>query len=296
MSDRGYGERRKSHPQSGPSADSKESTMNVLRIAHYRVLEHLGSGGRGDVYVAEDTRLHRKVALKVVRDASAEARDQLFLEAHYASIINHPNVVAVHDIGVDDAISFVATEYIDGVSLRQRLETGALPVREALDIAISVGTALSAAHELWLVHRDVKPENIMIRRDQFVKVVDFGVAQLIAAAVPVDPLRERIEIAGTVAYLSPEQVRGDLVDNRSDLYSLGIVLYEMLTGSVPFAANDLLELLAAIVEKDVPPLPDHLPPELQKIVLRALDKSVFTRYQTAADLIADLRAARRRDA
>src|SRR5688572_25373600 len=268
--------------------------MNVLRIAHYRVLEHLGSGGRGDVYVAEDTRLRRKVALKVVRDASDESRRQLFLEAHYASIVNHPNVVAVHDIGVDNAICFVATEYIEGESLRQRLESGALPVTDALDIAISVGTALSAAHEVWLVHRDVKPENIMIRHDQFVKVVDFGVAKLMAAAVPVDPLRERIELVGTLAYLSPEQVRGDIVDNRSDVYSLGVVLYEMLTGAVPFDSHDVMELLAAIVEKDLPPLPDHLPAALQRIVMRALQKNVYTRYQTAADLIADLRALRLR--
>ena len=266
--------------------------MNVLRIAHYRVLEHLGSGGRGDVYVAEDTRLRRKVALKLVRDASDESRRQLFLEAHYASIVNHPNVVAIHDIGVDNAICFVATEYIEGQSLRQRLAHGTLPVTDALDIAVSVGAALAAAHDVWLVHRDVKPENIMIRHDQFVKVVDFGVAKLMASAVPVDPLRERIELVGTLAYLSPEQVRGDLVDNRSDVYSLGVVLYEMLTGAVPFDSDDVMEILAAIVEKDLPPLPDHLPAALQRIVVKALDRNVYTRYQTAGDLIADLRALR----
>jgi len=266
--------------------------MNVLRIAHYRVLEHLGSGGRGDVYVAEDTRLKRKVALKVVHDASDEARQQLFLEAHYTSIVNHPNIVAIHDIGVDGAVCYIATEYVDGQSLRQRLESGPLRLTEALDVAIAVGTALAAAHEVWLVHRDVKPENIMIRRDHFVKVVDFGVAKLTADAVPVDPLRQRIEIVGTIAYLSPEQVRGDLVDNRSDVYSLGVVLFEMLTGHAPFEADAIMELLADIVEKDVPPLPDHLPAALQRIVLHALDKNVFTRYQTANDLVADLRALR----
>jgi serine/threonine-protein kinase len=266
--------------------------MNVLRIAHYRVLEHLGSGGHGDVYVAEDTRLKRKVALKIVHDASDEARQQLFLEAHYASIVNHPNIATIHDIGVDGAVCFIAAEYIDGQSLRERLEHGPLRLIEALDIAISVGTALAAAHEVWLVHRDVKPENIMIRHDRFVKVVDFSVAKLIAGAVPVDPLRERVEIVGTAAYLSPEQVRGDLVDNRSDVYSLGVVLFEMLTGHVPFEADDIMELLAAIVEKDAPPLPDHLPAALQQIVRHALDKSVFTRYQTATDLVADLRALR----
>ena len=267
---------------------------SVLRVAHYRVLEHLGSGSGGDVYVAEDTRLRRKVALKLVHDASEEARRQLFQEAHYASIVNHPNVVAVYDIGSEGAVSFVATEYVEGESLRERLERGALPVGEALDVAMSVGTALAAAHELWLVHRDVKPENVMIRHDRFVKVLDFGVATLIAGAVPVDPLRERIEIAGTAAYLSPEQIRGELVDNRSDVYSLGVVLYEMLTGSAPFHGEDVMELLAAIVEGDLPPLPDHLPAALQAIVRKALDKSVFTRYQTATDLVADLRALRTR--
>jgi eukaryotic-like serine/threonine-protein kinase len=264
--------------------------MNVLRIAHYRVLEHLASGGSGDVYVAEDTRLKRKVALKLIREANDEARQQLFREAHYASIVNHPNVVAIYDIGEHDAVCFVATEYVDGVSLRERLEHGALPVTEALDIAISVGTALAAAHEVWIVHRDIKPENIMIRRDHLVKVVDFGVAKLVSGAVPVDPLKERVEIIGTVAYLSPEQVRGDLVDNRSDVYSLGVVLYEMLTGRVPFEGEDILDLLATIVEGDLPPLGDHLPAALQRIVRQALDKNVFTRYQTATDLVADLRA------
>jgi eukaryotic-like serine/threonine-protein kinase len=267
---------------------------NILRVAHYRVLEHLGSGGSGDVYVAEDTRLKRKVALKLVHDASEEARQQLFQEAHYASIVNHPNVVAVYDIGSEGAVSFVATEYVEGVSLRDRLERGPLPVADALDVAISVGMALTAAHEVWLVHRDVKPENIMIRHDRFVKVLDFGVATLIAGAVPVDPLRERIEIAGTAAYLSPEQIRGDLVDNRSDVYSLGVVLFEMLTGALPFQESEVLELLAAIVEKEPPPLPDHLPAALHSIVRKALDKSVFTRYQSAAELADDLRALRAR--
>ncbi len=267
---------------------------NVLRVAHYRVLEHLGSGSGGDVYVAEDTRLRRKVALKLVHDATDESRRKLFQEAHYASIVNHPNVVAVYDIGSEGAVSFLATEYVEGVSLRERLERGALPVAEALDIAISAGTALSAAHEVWLVHRDVKPENIMIRHDRFVKVLDFGVATLIAGAVPVDPRRERIEIAGPAAYLSPEQIRGDLVDNRSDVYSLGVVLFEMLTGSTPFQGDDVMELLAAIVEQDVPPLPDHLPAALQAIVSKALDKSVFTRYPSAADLVSDLRTLRAR--
>lgn len=266
--------------------------MNVLRIGHYRVLEHLGSGGGGDVYVAEDTRLKRKVALKLVHDASEQTREDLFREAHYTSIINHPNVIAVYDIGEHDTISFVATEYVDGESLRERLDHGPMAAPEALDIAISVGTALAAAHEVWLVHRDVKPENIMIRRDHFVKVVDFGVAKLIDSAVPIDPLRERIEIVGTVAYLSPEQVRGDVVDNRSDLYSLGVVLFEMLTGSVPFRGQQIMDVLAAIVEGELPPLPDHLPAALQGIIRRALDKNLYARYQTATDLVADLRALR----
>ena len=264
--------------------------MNVLRVSHYRVLEHLGSGGSSDVYVAEDVRLKRKVALKLVHEASNEARQQLFQEAHFASMINHPNVVAIYDLGEQDAISFVATEYVEGETLRARLEHGPLPLLETLNIAIAVGTGLEAAHEVWIVHRDIKPENIMIRRDHLVKVLDFGVAKLVAGAVPVDPLRQRIEIVGTLAYLSPEQVRGDLVDNRSDVYSLGIVLYEMLTGSNPFAHDDVLGLLAAIVERDAPPLGDHFPTALRRIVERALDKNVFTRYQSAAELVADLRS------
>jgi eukaryotic-like serine/threonine-protein kinase len=264
--------------------------MNVLRVSHYRVLEHLGSGSSGDVYVAEDVRLKRKVALKLVHDPSMEARQQLFQEAHFASMINHPNVVAIYDLGEHDAVSFVATEYVEGETLRVKLEHGALPVVETLDIAISIGLALDAAHHVWIVHRDIKPENIMIRPDNLVKVLDFGVAKLVAGAVPVDPIRQRVEIVGTLAYLSPEQVRGDLVDNRSDIYSLGVVLYEMLTGRLPFPNDDVLELLAAIVEREPPPIGDHLPAALQRIMNRALDKNVFTRYQTATDLVADLRS------
>lgn len=179
---------------------------------------------------------------------------------------------------------------MEGETLRQRLGHGPLPLLEALDITIAVATALGAAHEVWIVHRDVKPENIMIRRDRLVKVLDFSVATLLARTVPLDPLRQRVEIAGTLAYLSPEQIRGDLVDNRSDLFSLGVVLYEMLTGTVPFHGPTTVELLAAIVESAPPPIGDHFPAALQRIVDRMLEKPVHLRYQTAGDLIEDLRS------
>ena len=259
--------------------------MNVLRVAQYRLLSGLGSGGAANVYLAEDTRLRRKVALKILR---ADEPHRLHHEARVVSAVSHPNIVMLLDYGMHDDLQYIVTEYVDGQSLRQRLTQGPLPVREALDIAIAIGNALTAAHEAWIVHRDIKPENVMLRPDGGVKVLDFGVATIDTDPhEPQDPLRR--EVVGTLEYLSPEQVRGEpQIDSRSDLYSLGVVLFEMLTGSVPFHGASTLELLAAIVEQDAPSLPTHLPAALQPIVTKALRKPVHERYQMASDLVADL--------
>jgi serine/threonine-protein kinase len=261
--------------------------MNVLKVGRYRVLEHLGRGASADVYLAEDSVMRRKVALKLLRLRDAEPRQlQRFeREAHCASMLNHPNVVTVYDIGVDDGIHYIASEYIEGETLRQRLARGPLRFSEAVDIAIGVTSALVAAHEAWIVHRDVKPENIMLRRDRGVKVLDFGVATLAGGGDSTDPLRRPGALVGTLHYLSPEQVRGEqIIDTRSDVYSLGVVRYEMLAGYPPFVGETPLDVLAAIVEGDAPPLPDAVPLALHTITEKAMRKSIYERWQTASEL------------
>ena len=263
--------------------------MNVLRVGRYRVLQHLGGGGSSEVYLAEDTVMHRKVALKVLRRLNADERDLRHFEREIrcASMINHPNIVTVLDVGVENDIQYIASEYVEGETLRQRMSRGPMDVADALDVAIGVAGALVAAHEAWTVHRDVKPENIMLRRDRGVKILDFGVATMAGGGDGTDPLRRpRI---GTLYYLSPEQVRGEpIIDTRSDIYSLGVVLYEMLAGYPPFDGASAMDILALIVEGAAPPLPSNVPPELCGIVERAMRKSVYERTQTAASLLEEL--------
>ncbi len=263
--------------------------MNVLRVGKYRVLQLLGDGGSSEVYLAEDTIMRRKVALKVLRARSAADTQLRHFERELrcASMLNHPNIVTVLDVGHVDDIHFIATEYIEGETLRQRMQRGPIPVPDVLDVAIGVAQALVAAHEAWVVHRDVKPENIMLRRDRGVKVLDFGVATLAGGGDGTDPLR-RPQI-GTLYYLSPEQVRGEpIIDTRSDIYSLGIVLYEMLAQAPPFDGETMIDILAQIVEKDPPPLPPTVPLGLHEIVGRAMKKSVYDRTQTAHQLLDEL--------
>ena len=269
--------------------------MNVLRIGRYRVLQRLGSGGSSDVYLAEDSMLRRKVALKVLRRRDAdEGQVRSFeREARCASMLNHPNIVTVFDVGRQDDLQYIATEHIDGETLRQRLDRGPMTAAEAVDVAFAVAAALVAAHEAWIVHRDIKPENIVLRRDGVVKVLDFGVAALFGDGDRTDPLRRRTSLTGTLPYLSPEQVRGDaIIDTRSDIYSLGVVLYEMLSGRQPFAGQTMMDTLAAIVETEPAPLPAIVPQSLRTIVDRALHKNLYERQQTAAEIQALLAEVR----
>ncbi len=267
--------------------------MNVLRVGRYRVLQHLGGGGSSEVYLAEDTFMRRKVALKVLRRRDANDREitNFEREVRCASMINHPNIVTVLDVGAADDLQYIASEYVDGETLRQRMQGGPMDVTEVLDVAIGVASALVAAHEAWVVHRDVKPENIMLRRDRGVKMLDFGVATLAGTGDGTDPLR-RSRI-GTLYYLSPEQVRGEaIIDTRSDIYSLGVVLYEMLAGEPPFNGATMMDILAAIVEQQAPPLPATVPLGLHGIVERAMRKSIYERTQTAAQLLDEVRELR----
>lgn len=263
--------------------------MNVLRVGRYRVLQHLGGGGSSEVYLAEDTVMRRKVALKVLRkrDADDAATRHFEREIRAAAMVNHPNIVTVLDVGTEDDIQYIASEYVEGETLRQRMLRGPMAPTEVLDVGIAVAKALVAAHEAWIVHRDVKPENIMLRRDAHVKVLDFGVATLAGGGDNTDPLRR--SLLGTIYYLSPEQVRGEaIIDTRSDVYSLGVVLYEMLAECPPFDGDSALDILAQIVEKTPDPLPASVPYGLHAIVERAMKKSIYERTQTAAILLAEL--------
>ena len=278
--------------------DDQPQLASGETIGHYRIVNVIGRGGMGEVYLAEDERLGRKVALKLLpadftRDRSRMRRFQQ--EARAASALNHPNILTIHDIGEFDGQSFIAAEFIDGETLRRRLSQQRMTIREVLDLTIQLASALGVAHEAGLVHRDLKPENLMLRRDGYVKVLDFGLVKLVGQEEPTTEasVAEKTDISsglvmGTVKYMSPEQARGEQVDQRSDIFSFGVVLYEMLAGRTPFAGKTASELIAAIRKQEVPPLPD-VPVALQRLVSKALHKKKEDRYQTIHDLLADLR-------
>lgn len=269
-------------------------------IGPHEIIRRLGAGGMGDIYLAEDTRLGRKVALKVLpthftKDAERVRRFQL--EAKAASALSHPNIITIYEIGRLDELHYIVFEFIDGQTLRQRIATAPLTITEALHIAGSVAAALLAAHEAGIVHRDVKPDNIMIRADNFVKVLDFGLAKLTErkAVVSEAPTLFQTEpgiVMGTTPYLSPEQARGLEVDARTDIWSLGVVLYEMLAGRPPFEGPTNSDVLVAILEREPVPLPRYrpeVPTELEWILKKALRKDRDERYQTTRELLADLK-------
>jgi len=273
-------------------------------IGRYKILSLLGQGGMGEVYLAQDTKLGRKVALKLLPASLSKDEERLQRferEARSASALNHPNVCVIHEIGeTDDGRRFIAMEHIDGVTLRHRLAEGALGIGEALDIAIQTASALTAAHEAGVVHRDIKPENIMLRRDGYAKMLDFGLAKLTeryevesdseALTFPAFNTHSGL-LVGTANYMSPEQARRQQVDERSDIWSLGVVLYEMLTGRSPFTGETPSHVIVAILESEPMPLSQSLaqgPAELEWIVKKALRKDRDRRYQTAKELLGDL--------
>ena len=270
-------------------------------VGAYEIVERIGSGGMGDVYLANDSRLGRQVALKVLPASLAEPNQlrRFETEARAASQLNHPNVLTVYEVGNLDGISFIATEFIAGETLRSLMSAQRLSFADALDIAIQVVSALVAAHAAGIVHRDIKPENIMRRRDGLVKVLDFGIAKPItpfnATTVDTTAKTEIGVLLGTVAYMSPEQARGLEVDERTDLWSVGVVLHELFLGSQPFTGPTRMDTLAAILEREPAQfvgnhseLPSHLR-LLQTIIDRSLCKDREQRYQTADELLTDLK-------
>jgi serine/threonine protein kinase len=276
-------------------------------IGHYQVLALLGSGGMGDVYLARDTRLGRKVALKLLPDylTDDEARIRRFRqEARAASALNHPNVLTIYEIEQADGRYFIATEFVEGETLRQHLKGGSLGACEALGVAAQIAAALSNAHQAGIVHRDIKPENVMLDAEGRVKVLDFGLAkytQPLSDIAADDANTKSVHtvpgmLMGTTAYMSPEQARGLAVDARTDIWSLGVVLYEMLTGRKPFGGQTPSDVLAAVLEHEPEPLPGEdadVPDELRRIVGKALRKDREKRYQTSKDLALDLESLRR---
>ncbi|MFN0085745.1 MAG: protein kinase domain-containing protein [Blastocatellia bacterium] len=265
-------------------------------LGHYEIVSAIGAGGMGEVYLARDARLGRCVALKLLPTDFTMAPDRLRrfeMEARAASSLNHPNILTIHDIGQSEGLHFIASEFIDGPTLRQRMAAGPLPLPEALDIATQVARALNAAHGRGILHRDIKPENVMIRPDGLVKVLDFGLAKLIGEA-PLPPPAEPPPapgghslsgLMGTPPYMSPEQARGEELDARTDLFSLGAVLYEMIAGRPPFAAETGAGILAAICEKEPPPLSGRETSfALEPVVLRCLAKAPANRYGSAREV------------
>jgi Serine/threonine protein kinase len=282
-------------------------------ISHYRIVNKLGAGGMGEVYLAQDTsELGRNVAIKILPAEMAGNKDRLqrfTQEARTVSNLNHPNILTVYEFGQTENASFIATEYINGATLRQHLSGRRLKLIDILDVTIQIVAALNAAHEAGVMHRDLKPENVMVRTDHIVKVLDFGLAKLsepatVEAGSTDSEVATRLQvnttpgiIMGTVNYMSPEQSVGKDVDQRTDIWSVGVLLYEMLAGCIPFTGKDIHRQIIAIQESEPTPLSqlvEGVPERLEEIVTKCLAKDKNERYQTAKDLLIDLRNLRRK--
>jgi serine/threonine protein kinase/cytochrome c-type biogenesis protein CcmH/NrfG len=276
-------------------------------IGHYKISKRIGSGGMGEVYLATDVTAGRKAALKLLPmlfTGDAERLKRFQQEAHAVVGLNHPNILTVYEIGQDHSTYYIASELIEGETLRQRLMRGRMELSEAVDLAIQVASALTAAHEAGIVHRDINPGNIMLRPDGYVKVLDFGIAKLAEqeapATMPKDEALLLVEtnlgsILGTVPYMSPEQACGTPIDKRTDIWSLGVVLYEMVTGHQPFIGDTPRKAMTSILEKEPPPLASYIrqtPAELQQIISRTLHKDRTERYQNASEMLQALKSLR----
>src|ERR1035438_6818497 len=259
------------------------------KLGNFEIVELIGRGGMGEVYRARDSRLKRDVAIKVLPAGLARDPDRIARferEARAAGALNHPNIVAVHEIGRDDDTYWIATELVAGEPLASVIERGPLGVPKALEIATQIAEGLAAAHAAGIVHRDLKPANIMVTRDGRVKILDFGLAlrQRTSQDSTTMDMTDEGTVLGTAGYMSPEQVRGEAVDHRSDLFSFGVILYEMLGGKRAFAGASSVEVMHAILKEEPPELPASVPLALSRIVRRCLEKEPARRFQSAADL------------
>lgn len=279
-------------------------------IGHYRIVSLLGIGGMGEVYLAEDTRLRRNVALKMLPEAFARDKDRLerfVLEARSASALNHPNIITIHEIGRVNTVRFIATEFIDGKTLKEMLGDGKLDTTIALDVAIQIASALDEAHAAGIVHRDIKPDNVMVRPNGLVKILDFGVAKFLGTGIADIEAGPGIAkgsgktlpgmIIGTADYMSPEQAKGGTIDRRSDIFSFGAVFYEMLSGYKAFSGDSALDTIGAILHKEpakLSALTAEVPHAIEAVVHKCLNKSADERYQNVREILSDLRVEKRR--
>src|SRR5262245_55917225 len=274
------------------------------RFGHYEIHSLLGAGGMGEVYLAQDLSLRRRVAIKLLRAdfTTNKHRVQRFeREAHAASSLNHPNILTIFEIGLEGDYHFIVTEFIDGEPLSSQIRRGPFKLDEVLDIGIQVSSALAAAHAAGIVHRDIKPENIMLRGDRLVKVLDFGLVKLNEMAT--DGAEEQWGVTnpgiimGTPRYMSPEQARGQKIDARTDIWSLGVVLYQMISGALPFTGESTTDVIAAVLNAEATALTTrapNTPVELERIVSKAMRKKQDERYQIVKDLELDLKNLKQR--
>jgi eukaryotic-like serine/threonine-protein kinase len=291
----------------------RESRTNWIgrEIGHYKIKQLLGRGGMGEVFLAEDTRLDRKVTLKFLPENFAQISERMrrfIQEAKSASALNHPNIITIYEVGEADNQRFIAAEYIEGETLREHSKGSPMPLANALDVAIQIASALHAAHTAGIIHRDIKPENTMVRPDGLVKILDFGIAKLSEPPAASGKLPKETDAAttinfattpgtiiGTAAYMSPEQARGKNVDARSDIFSFGLLLYEMLSGRQAFTGDNSIDVIGAILYREPVPLGKllpELPREIERIINKTLKKDREERYQTAKDLLIDLKDVR----
>ena len=282
--------------------DLSETRSSAAReIGHYKIISPLGAGGMGQVYLAHDTKLDRRVAIKFLTlesTADSQARRRLVREAKAAAQLDHPNICAIHEVGEDDGRSFIVMQYLEGETLAVRIARKPMVLKESLEVAVQLADALAEAHSRGIVHRDIKPQNIMLTTRGQAKLMDFGLAKVITrkplleSQAETESLTERSMIVGTVPYMSPEQVNGEAIDARSDVFSFGAVLYEIVTGERAFQGNSAMATLAAVLTQEPKPLPSKVPDDLTKVIHRCLKKDRGERYQTMSDVKAALEPIR----
>jgi len=273
-------------------AEEKAAVLEIgQKLTHYEILQKIGAGGMGEVYLARDTKLNRNVALKVYLSADRKSNQRLLREAQAAANLNHPNICPIHEISATEEFSFIVMQYVEGETLAAKIKSGNLDLKTSVNIAIQIADALDEAHSRNIIHHDIKPANIIINKKGQAIVLDFGLAKVIEVSDENDSLdgsNSSAAVIGTVSYMSPEQARGKVTDARTDIWSLGVVLYQMSAGKLPFTGETNHHIIVAILEKEFS-LPENLTDELQKILRRALTKEKDIRYQTAKDLLIDLK-------
>jgi serine/threonine protein kinase len=273
------------------------------RFGQYEIIRKIGAGGMGEVYLASDKKLDRQVAVKILNQRFSQDESNLnrfIREAKAASSLNHPNILIIHEIGEYENTHYIVSEFVEGRTLREHFKESPMKLSEVLDVSIQIAGALVAAHTAHIVHRDIKPENVMVRFDGYAKILDFGLAKLVEqkvigfedATVKQNETAKGV-ILGTINYMSPEQAKGERVDERTDIFSLGLVIYEMIAGRTPFAANTMSETFANLINSEPPRLArfaTNVPDELQRIVSKMLGKNKDERYQTMKDVLTDLKS------